>query len=168
MSEEEAPKEVERDPDDILKEWFKARVVSSLKCKPETADALVNNEASRVAVEAFLNNETSQRLLVYSDPDLVAVRVTPTRLPQATRSRSASRSSLPTSSGAVGSDSRRNLAFSDRETLVLGVTLVFRRARPRVSDAITTPSARRRRPIETSTRRPRTRPRGSARRRCVS
>ena len=73
MSEEEAPKEVERDPDDILKEWFKARVVSSLKCKPETADALVNNEASRVAVEAFLNNETSQRLLVYSDPDLVAV-----------------------------------------------------------------------------------------------
>ena len=77
MSEEEAPKEVKRDPDDILKDWFKARVVSSFKCKPEAADALVNNEASRVAVETFLNNETSQRLLVFSNPDLTAVRAIP-------------------------------------------------------------------------------------------
>jgi len=72
MADEEAPKEVKRDPDDILKDWFKARVVSSFKCKPEAADALVNNEASRVAVETFLNNETSQRLLVFSNPDLMA------------------------------------------------------------------------------------------------
>ena len=74
MADEEAPKEVKRDPDDILKDWFKARVVSSFKCKPEAADALVNNEASRVAVETFLNSETCQRLLVFSNPDLMAVR----------------------------------------------------------------------------------------------
>ena len=85
MADEEAPKEVKRDPDDILKDWFKARVVSSFKCKPEAADALVNNEASRVAVETFLNNETSQRLLVFSNPDLMAVRAAPMRLSEATR-----------------------------------------------------------------------------------
>lgn len=85
MADEEAPKEVKRDPDDILKDWFKARVVSSFKCKPEAADALVNNEASRVAVETFLNSETCQRLLVFSNPDLMAVRADPMRLPEATR-----------------------------------------------------------------------------------
>ena len=106
MSEEEAPKEVKRDPDDILKDWFKARVVSSFKCKPEAADALVNNEASRVAVETFLNNETSQRLLVFSNPDLMAVRADPMRLSEATRVTIAdSRERLPSSSvHAVGSD----------------------------------------------------------------
>ena len=105
MAEEEAPKEVKRDPDDILKDWFKARVVSSFKCKPEAADALVNNEASRVAVETFLNNETSQRLLVFSNPDLTAVRAISMRPLKATREpKSARRSSLPTSSGPVDSD----------------------------------------------------------------
>ena len=88
MADEEAPKEVKRDPDDILKDWFKARVVSSFKCKPEAADALVNNEASRVAVETFLNNETSQRLLVFSNPDLMAVRAAPCLFCLLTRSRS--------------------------------------------------------------------------------
>ena len=99
MADEEAPKEVKRDPDDILKDWFKARVVSSFKCKPEAADALVNNEASRVAVETFLNNETSQRLLVFSNPDLMAVRADPMRLSEATRvTIAASRERLPSSS----------------------------------------------------------------------
>ena len=75
MAEEEAPKVVQRDPDDILKDWFKARVVSSFKYKPEAADVLLTNDANRVAVETFLNNEQCQRLLVFSDPDLKAVRV---------------------------------------------------------------------------------------------
>ena len=106
MADEEAPKEDKRDPDDILKDWFKARAVSSFKCKPEAADALVNNEASRVAVETFLNNETSQRLLVFSNPDLMAVRADPMRLSEATRvTIAASRERLPSSSvHAVGSD----------------------------------------------------------------
>ena len=99
MADEEAPKEVKRDPDDILKDWFKARVVSSFKCKPEAADALVNNETSRVAVETFLNNETSQRLLVFSNPDLTAVRAASRRLSLDALAIVASRRRLPSSSG---------------------------------------------------------------------
>jgi hypothetical protein len=105
MADEEAPKEVKRDPDDILKDWFKARVVSSFKCKPEAADALVNNEASRVAVETFLNSETCQRLLVFSNPDLMAVRAASRRrLSLDALAISASRRRLPSSSGHIGSD----------------------------------------------------------------
>jgi hypothetical protein len=105
MADEEAPKEVKRDPDDILKDWFKARVVSSFKCKPEAADALVNNESSRVAVETFLNSETCQRLLVFSNPDLMAVRAASRRRLLLTRSRSPPRETrLPSSSGHIGSD----------------------------------------------------------------
>ena len=74
MADDDPVKEIKRDPDDVLKDWFKARVVSSFKCKPEAADALVSNETSRAAVEQFLNNETCQRLLVFSNPDLTAVR----------------------------------------------------------------------------------------------
>lgn len=98
MADEEAPKEVKRDPDDILKDWFKARVVSSFKCKPEAAEALVNNETSRVAVETFLNNETSQRLLVFSNPDLTAVRAASRRLSLDALAIVASRRRLPSSS----------------------------------------------------------------------
>jgi len=72
MADDDPVKEIKRDPDDVLKDWFKARVVSSFKCKPEAADALVSNETSRAAVEQFLNNETCQRLLVFSNPDLTA------------------------------------------------------------------------------------------------
>jgi hypothetical protein len=104
MADEEAPKEVKRDPDDILKDWFKARVVSSFKCKPEAADALVNNESSRVAVETFLNSETCQRLLVFSNPDLMAVRAASRRLSLDALAISTSRRRLPSSSGHIGSD----------------------------------------------------------------
>jgi hypothetical protein len=141
MADEEAPKEVKRDPDDILKDWFKARVVSSFKCKPEAADALVNNEASRVAVETFLNNETSQRLLVFSNPDLMAVRADPMRLSEATRvTIAASRERLPSSFvHAVGSDpftiaTGHFLRISRR---VRGSRLVVRRATESISDTRT-------------------------------
>jgi hypothetical protein len=144
MADEEAPKEVKRDPDDILKDWFKARVVSSFKCKPEAADALVNNEASRVAVETFLNNETSQRLLVFSNPDLMAVRADPMRLSEATRVTIAdSRERLPSSSvHAVGSDpftiaTALFLRISRRVRGVRGSRLVVRRATEYISDTRT-------------------------------
>ena len=144
MADEEAPKEVKRDPDDILKDWFKARVVSSFKCKPEAADALVNNEDSRVAVETFLNNETSQRLLVFSNPDLMAVRADPMRLSEATRvTIAASRERLPSSSvHAVGSDpftiaTAHFLRISRRVRGVRGSRLVVRRATESISDTRT-------------------------------
>ena len=142
MADEEAPKEVKRDPDDILKDWFKARVVSSFKCKPEAADALVNNEASRVAVETFLNNETSQRLLVFSNPDLMAVRADPMRLSEATRvTIAASRESVfhrrpSTRSAPILSRSRPGTFFGFRRR-VRGSRLVVRRATESISDTRT-------------------------------
>ena len=74
----DAPKKVEVDPAEVLSAWFKARVVSSFKCKPEQADTMINNETSRVAIDTFFNNETCQRLLVFASPDLAAVRATRT------------------------------------------------------------------------------------------
>ena len=61
----DAPKKVQVDPAEVLSAWFKARVVSSFKCKPEQADTMINNE-------------TCQRLLVFASPDLTAVRATRT------------------------------------------------------------------------------------------
>ena len=121
MADEEAPKEVKRDPDDILKDWFKARVVSSFKCKPEAADALVNNEASRVAVETFLNSETCQRLLVFSNPDLMAVRA-------ASLSASVSRSPRSRATSIVVRPHRLR-SVRDRATACFIFGLVLRRAR---------------------------------------
>ena len=65
----DAPKKVQVDPADVLNAWFKARVVSSFKCKPEQADTMMNNETSRVAIDTFFNNETcsacwSSRILI--------------------------------------------------------------------------------------------------------
>lgn len=74
----DAPKKVQVDPAEVLSAWFKARVVSSFKCKPEQADTMINNETSRVAIDTFFNNETCQRLLVFASPDLTAVRATRT------------------------------------------------------------------------------------------
>jgi hypothetical protein len=124
MADEEAPKEVKRDPDDILKDWFKARVVSSFKCKPEAADALVNNEASRVAVETFLNSETCQRLLVFSNPDLMAVRA-------ASLSASVSRSPRSRATSIVVRPHRLR-SVRDRATACFIFGLVLRRAKARV------------------------------------
>jgi hypothetical protein len=124
MADEEAPKEVKRDPDDILKDWFKARVVSSFKCKPEAADALVNNESSRVAVETFLNSETCQRLLVFSNPDLMAVRA-------ASLSASVSRSPRSRATSIVVRPHRLR-SVRDRATACFIFGLVLRRAKARV------------------------------------
>lgn len=124
MADEEAPKEVKRDPDDILKDWFKARVVSSFKCKPEAADALVNNEASRVAVETFLNSETCQRLLVFSNPDLMAVRAAPCLFCLLTRSRSP-----PRAATSIVVRPHRLRSVRDRATACFIFGLVLRRAR---------------------------------------
>jgi hypothetical protein len=128
MADEEAPKEVKRDPDDILKDWFKARVVSSFKCKPEAADALVNNEASRVAVETFLNSETCQRLLVFSNPDLMAVRAAPCLFCLLTRSRSPPR----VGDGPIVVRPHRLRSVRDRATACFIFGLVLRRASSRV------------------------------------
>lgn len=124
MADEEAPKEVKRDPDDILKDWFKARVVSSFKCKPEAADALVNNEASRVAVETFLNSETCQRLLVFSNPDLMAVRAASRRLSLDALAISASRDAT-----SIVVRPHRLRSVRDRATACFIFGLVLRRAR---------------------------------------
>lgn len=127
MADEEAPKEVKRDPDDILKDWFKARVVSSFKCKPEAADALVNNEASRVAVETFLNSETCQRLLVFSNPDLMAVRAASRRLSLDALAISASRDAT-----SIVVRPHRLRSVRDRATACFIFGLVLRRASSRV------------------------------------
>lgn len=127
MADEEAPKEVKRDPDDILKDWFKARVVSSFKCKPEAADALVNNEASRVAVETFLNSETCQRLLVFSNPDLMAVRAASRRLSLDALAISASRDAT-----SIVVRPHRLRSVRDRATACFIFGLVLRRAKARV------------------------------------
>ena len=58
-----------------LKEWLITRVVSSLKCKQELADAMGTNEASMSAINQFFADEECQRVLVYATPDLTAVRV---------------------------------------------------------------------------------------------
>ena len=127
MADEEAPKEVKRDPDDILKDWFKARVVSSFKCKPEAADALVNNEASRVAVETFLNSETCQRLLVFSNPDLMAVRAASRRLSLDALAISASRDAT-----SIVVRPHRLRSVRDRATACFIFGLVLRRVLSRV------------------------------------
>ena len=58
-----------------LKAWLITRVVSSMKCKQEAADAMGSNEASAAAINQFFADEECQRVLVYAAPDLTAVRV---------------------------------------------------------------------------------------------
>lgn len=62
------------DPTMFLNDWFKERVVSSLKCKPESADALINGEGYANVATFFNEEETGRLLVMVVGNDLVAVR----------------------------------------------------------------------------------------------
>eukprot|EP00227_Mantoniella_beaufortii_P011774 CAMPEP_0197579874 /NCGR_PEP_ID=MMETSP1326-20131121/3768_1 /TAXON_ID=1155430 /ORGANISM="Genus nov. species nov., Strain RCC2288" /LENGTH=4505 /DNA_ID=CAMNT_0043143449 /DNA_START=243 /DNA_END=13760 /DNA_ORIENTATION=+ len=60
------------DPYETLLAWFSARVLTSFKCKPEAAEALIRSEANAAVIAQFFNDEECQRVLVYAAPDLTA------------------------------------------------------------------------------------------------
>ena len=80
--EEEENKVPKVDPIVFLRDWFKTRVLSSLKCKEDLVNKLVDIEPSAAAVDSFWKESEVQRLIVYfKDADLIAVRSNPTSHP---------------------------------------------------------------------------------------
>ena len=80
--EEEENKVPKVDPIVFLRDWFKTRVLSSLKCKEDLVNKLVDIEPSAAAVDSFWKESETQRLIVYfKDADLIAVRSNPTSHP---------------------------------------------------------------------------------------
>jgi len=71
--EEEENKVPKVDPIVFLRDWFKTRVLSSLKCKEDLVNKLVDIEPSAAAVDSFWKESETQRLIVYfKDADLIA------------------------------------------------------------------------------------------------
>ena len=59
----------------FLRDWFKTRVLSSLKCKEDLVKGLIDKEPSATAVDSFWKENEVQRLIVYfKDAELLAVR----------------------------------------------------------------------------------------------
>ena len=80
--EEEENKVPKVDPIVFLRDWFKTRVLSSLKCKEDLVNKLVDIEPSAAAVDSFWKESETQRLIVYfKDADLIVVRSNPTSHP---------------------------------------------------------------------------------------
>jgi hypothetical protein len=156
--EEEENKVPKVDPIVFLRDWFKTRVLSSLKCKEDLVNKLVDIEPSAAAVDSFWKESETQRLIVYfKDADLIAVRANPTSHP-------------PLQHGIIG----------DRPRAIAHYFLFFHRPDPQTSQIILdSPRGRvlsiahssftdRPTPPSTPTRRRRTRRISSRRRRCAS
>ena len=73
--EDEENKVPKVDPIVFLRDWFKTRVLSSLKCKEDLVNGLIDKEPSATAVDSFWKESEVQRLIVYfKDAELLAVR----------------------------------------------------------------------------------------------